>query len=438
MGDIWMAGKLEVKPIGGVALAAPPTRVCAVMLVLLAERYPGWVSRRELGDALHSESPLSKRNTAVRQTLARLKRWLPKDSVVIERDSIRLARPWRILTGGSTGLGIAPGIEHPWMDEFRRRHTPEAVVEELSPEGLLFQTVTEVAKTDRDAARSILCAAPEIALLLPARDFVWAVGATRPSSRHEPNAIEHDMLIAWASYLAADVSEALRLYLRAYSNAAKRHDIPNMAKASAQAMFALLEMGDLDSAAEWLERLTKADREQSMHLLVLNAKAAFFWNNHLISEGLATLRSADRYAKVASRVEQLHYFSNLAVLEAEAGDVTEAMNSIERARALIAGPWDRIFQWNLAIAEAVVLSLKGLAPQADEILVQAISESSHPETSISSWYLIETQAETSARSGNSLRAQTLWRSVESERYARGLALTPRLLAKKQRIFTEGR
>lgn len=433
MGDIWMAGKLEVKPQGGDALTSPPTRVSAVMLVLLAERYPEWVSRRELGDALHADSPKPKRNTAVRQTLARLKRWLPDGSVVIERDSIRLARPWRILIGGSTGLGIAPGIEHPWMDEFRRRHTPEAAVEELSPEGLLFQVVAEVAKTDRDAARSILCAAPEIALLLPARDFVWAVGATRPDSRHEPNAIEHDMLVGSASYMSADVPEALRHFLRAHSNAAKHRDIPNMAKASAQAMFALLEMGDLESAAEWLERLTKADREQTMRLLSLNAKAAFFWNSHLVPEALATLRSAERYADVASRVEQLHYFSNLAVLEAEAGEVTEAMISIERARSLIAGPWDRTFQWNLMLAEAEVRANEGNA-EANAIIDQALLETSIPEATLSNWYVRELQAEIAAKSGATAHAQTLWRQVETERTRRKLTLTPRLQARKQRIF----
>lgn len=435
MGDIWLAGRFEVRPQGGTALPPPQTKVCGVMLVLLAERYPEWVSRRELGLALHSESPATKRSAAVRQTLARLRNWLPMGSLEVEKDNLRLVRPWRLLTGDSTGFSIGPGLDHPWMDDFRSRHTPVASDETPSIEARFFEAIKAIASTDREAARSILCAAPELALLLPPRDFVWAVGATRPKSRQAPNAVEHDMLVASARVLAANLQEALRHYLRAYTAAARRHDELNMAKASAQVMFAFLEMGDLSAASEWLEKLTKADRQQSMHLLVLNAKAAFFWNSHLLPEAVATLRSAERAVKVASRVEQLHYFSNLAVLEAEAAELEPAMVSIERARGLIAGPWDRVYIWNLALAEAEVLSRMGEHKKAEEILVRAIAESNRPETLLNCWYLNEGLAEVLARSGKVNEARAIWRNIEDARQAHGLDLTARLQARKQRILT---
>lgn len=75
-------------------------------------------------------------------------------------------------------------------------------------------------------------------------------------------------------------------------------------------MFCYLELGDMASAGKWLTTLTNSDRAQSMHLLVLNAKSAFFWNNYQLPEALATMRSARDYIRTASRVEKAHFLSN--------------------------------------------------------------------------------------------------------------------------------
>ena len=89
MGDIWLAGRFEVKPMGEQSLPMPPTRACGVLLILLADRYPDWVSRREIGEVLHFDSPKPKRAAAVRQTIARLKNWLPDQALEIGADKIR-------------------------------------------------------------------------------------------------------------------------------------------------------------------------------------------------------------------------------------------------------------------------------------------------------------------------------------------------------------
>ena len=434
MGDIWLAGKVEVRPLGGSALPAPPARRCTVLLTYLAERYPNWTSRKEIGEAIHPDSTSSKRQGSVRQTLSRLRSWLPDNSIEFEQKNVRLTKPWRLLLGDAEGLMIAPGLDHPWMDEFRLRHSSEPKAQPQGSERLLFETIASLSKTNPEVARNLLCAAPEIALMLPRSELAWVIGVTKPRSRSEPNAAEHDLLIGESHLAVADIKEAIHSYLRAYKTAVNHRNVTNMARASAQVMFAFLESGDMDSATEWLERLTKADREQSMRLLVLNAKAAFFWNSHLVPEALATLRSAERYATGASRVEKLHYYANLAVLEAEAGDQEAANETIETARAMITDPSHRGFRWNLMIAEAEIRANEGNHAEANAIIDQALLETSNSEATLANWYVRELQAEVAAIAGATARAHSLWRHVESERTSRNLALTPRLQARKQRIF----
>lgn len=186
--------------LNGIVQPPPPNRLVGLLLLMLAESSPGWVSRRDLGESLYPGADLGRQAAAARQAISRLRRWLPEADVQTRRGAVRLAGRWELdfLTARgdqAQGLRIAPGTEHPWMDAFRRRQGEGAEVQPVSQERLLFEAISMVAREDHEAARNLLCGAPEIISLLPETELSWLLGVTRPKSRREPKASEHEALV---------------------------------------------------------------------------------------------------------------------------------------------------------------------------------------------------------------------------------------------------
>ncbi len=426
--------------LGGSERPAPPNRLVGMLLLLLSEAAPGWVSRRALGDSLYPGADASKQAAAVRQAFSRLRRWLPDADVQTRTGALRLGEGWTIDTTTdrgerAEGLRIAPGFEHPWMDEFRQRQGSYMITSRDTKERLLFEAIASVAQEDPETARNLLCSAAEIITILPETELSWLLGVTRPKSRLDPRASEHEGIVATVHLAAGKLRSAVQSYLRAYRIALQGRNFAAMASASSLVMFCYLELGEMESAAKWLTTLTTSDRAQTMHLLVLNAKSAFFWNNNQLTEALSTMRSARGFSRTASRAERAHYLSNLAVLEAEAGDWHASLDTIQEARTVLLGRQDRYFWSNLAVAEAEVLSLRGEFDRGLSVAEAAVRDWSGHGGVVSQWYLREAQAEIVHRQGAMQRARALWASVEADRLRECTGLTPRVAARKGRIFS---
>lgn len=434
-----LGGEFTVE-IEGVQQRPPPNRSVATLLLLLVNESGAWCSRQAVGEMLYPLLAPAKRAGAVRQAIFRLRAWLPTIGLQTEGRQLRLSDTWEMsieMGGGrtATGLQIAPDLSHPYVDALRMRLASPTEDASEGPERKLFDTVRSIALTDVEVARQILCSAPQFACLLPQSDLTWLLGLTRPQTRGATMACEHEELTAGLHVWMGQLRRARNSYLKAFRIASQIRDPAAIARTSSLVMFTLIELGEMEEAGQWLATLMASDRADSMRLLVLNAKAAFFWNNNQLDEALATMRSARSSVKRATRTEQAHYFSNLAVLEAESGLIDTATQTIAQGEALIQGPQDRGFKFNLLLARAEVESCLQHGERAAALLEAAIASAEAAGLEVMRWYLLESRAEVAYREGQMQFAHSLWRSVEADRMNECVRLTPRVLARKHRIFS---
>ncbi|MBL8060714.1 MAG: hypothetical protein JNK63_08385 [Chthonomonas sp.] len=422
----------------GEDLGPPPTQVTGAMLLFLARTPGSWVLRSELGRRFFASGLESARLNSVRQTIFRLRKWLPEGTIETSFSQVRLKCRCQIilkLPNGeqATGPQIAPMLDHPWVDEFRASWSISPGMPAPHPIQKFGELVNSLADFDAETARQALASMPLLANGLPTDVLSGLLGKARPKRLGDSFSCEYEELRGAAAFRAGQVRLARDHYLRAFKIAKRLRDPEAMARTSSQVMFHLLELGDIDQATEWLSILSSSDRADSMRLLVLNAKATFFWNNGGLSEGLATMRSAEAHLRKATRVDRIHFLANYSVLLAEANELDGSQEVIDRARSEGHPAIDLAAFFVLQMAEAESLIRSREAVRAQELLRSALINAKATQHTVAQWYLREALSEAISQQ-DPIQGQRLWLQVEKERLAECYRLTPRVLMRRRRVM----
>ena len=423
----------------GLELGGPPTRLAGVLLLCLASRGDHWSGRDELAQRLYPEQDANKASAAMRQTLSRLKSWLGSESLQVEPGRIRLTQNlWAINflgPGGSRlpGSLIAPGLSHPWVDELRTRWT-QADLRQSPVNNVPFtEAVRQAAMLDVGAARSLFQGGEVFFDSLAAPDFSELVALTRPRDSSEPLAEEHLYTEAVLCLRFPAMTQSLKLLAKAYRLAKKKGNAKVMLRAQSMYLFCLIEAGAMVDAAECLGHLEGIAERQDLTLLQMNAKAAYYWNTNQFEPALRIMLSQVDHADRYDRLQQLHFWTNLAVLAAEAGDIGLSEQAEAQARSVLLSGFDLVSEQMLTLGAGTrMIGLKRPweAIEILEKLEKSTIESNRPYAEL---YVREAKSEALALAGEKGKARASWASAIAIRRASDLHLTPRLRARGQRI-----
>lgn len=421
----------------GVPQPGPPNESVAALLVLLVDSR-GALDRRQLADTLFPGSSPENRLGALRQTLFRLRRWLPDLRVAADHSRISLLSEVHLdlrLSNGvnAVGLALADGIDHPVIARFRAVRSEEPDEGSELPEELHYRAVVSIAAVDREAARMMLCGAPSVGFLLAPGKLAHLLDLTRPAHLAEPKAIEHLEMTAIHLYWIGRIDAAVKTYLRAFKLAKSRRDGSAMARAAAYLLFLFIEWGEMGAAREWLAVLGDADRTEQQRLLLMNARASFLWNDNRLAEAVEMMRAAEPMMRSASHWDRAHYFANRAVLTSEFGDRTATAEDLAAANEAIVGRHDFASRVCVKLVEATLLAWQAEERSCRQVLEESLSMSLAAGHACGRWYTSELRAELLARFGRTEEAWRRWRTVEEDRLQSCVRLTPRLEARKRRI-----
>lgn len=423
----------------GKDLGPPPSKATAVLLAGLLARPDTWIFRDELARRLYPGKPVEDAKTALRQSISRLKEWVGADAVKIEHSRLKAARKdWLVdltLPNGQPAAApqISPGISHPWFDQMRSHWGANQDTENLSPVQNHFeQLVLDSIELDVDLARSILAGGQRIFESLEVGTQTEFLARTRPKSRSDPYAREHMEMTGTLLLRSFIVRDALAAYQRAYRMAAQARDRANAARISGLVLFTFIESGDFDSAENWNNRMRLAGG--GGQLTQINAKAAFLWNAYSLDEAIVAMKEGEAIVESADRAQQAHFWSNFAVLAAEANQRDFSELCSENARRLMNEQLDLWIKHTLLLAGGTRAMMAGNFPEAFEQLetLRRITQEQHYLIEV--LYAEEALAEANARAGDLKRAAELWRHAEKTRKGAQVRLTPRLLARKKRIM----
>lgn len=424
---------------GNIELGNPPTRLTAVLLLCLASRNDSWSGRDELAQRLYPDQDGHKSTAALRQSISRLKSWLGAAALQIEPTRIRLAPNfWTIVSLGTEGKVlpaslIAPGLNHPWVDELRTSWTrPESRTLPIN-NGPFTEAVRQAAALDVGAARSLFHGGEVFFDSLSATDFSELVSITRPMDPSEPLAEEHIYTEALLCQRYPTMAQSLKLLARAYRLAKKKGNAKVMLRSQSMYLFCLIESGAMIDAAECLSHLDGLSQRQDLTLLQMNAKAAYYWNANQYEPALETMLSqvdeADRY----DRRQQLHFWTNLTVLAAEANDIGLSEQAEQNARQVLLPGFDLVAEQMLLLGVGTrFIGLKRPWEAIDilERLESATIEANRPYAEL---YVREAKSEALALAGEKSKARSSWASAIKIRRGSDLQLTPRLRARGRRI-----
>jgi hypothetical protein len=398
------------------------------------------MSRQEIARRLYPESDSSHGLVAVRQTLLRLKGWLGTQVLEEQRGCLRLVEAlfeadWTLTNIRDTiERLIAPGLNHPWVEVIRLERQRQVGEPSNSLHQEFTRTVETVAEADRDAARCILAGGHEILKSLELPVASRLLGLTEPKHRWDPCAFEHSEMRGQLYYHLGAVKMACKAQARSFRLAGQQRSQSKMARAAALTMFAELESGSMDEAWGWMVRVSTFNRVSSLNLLLVNAHAAFLWNSNRVGEAIEAMIKARATIHSVDRAQTVHYWSNLALLAAEAGNTPLAFEAEGQATSRMVPQLDYNFASTLSLARVTSLMASGNAEEARSIFLNARLASEKRGHRIGYWYATEGYAESLAHVGQVKLAAKVWGEVEAARSSANLKLTPRLAARKARIL----
>ncbi|MCO5297799.1 MAG: hypothetical protein M9921_13175 [Fimbriimonadaceae bacterium] len=435
---IQVGGQLTVA-CGDVPLPPPPSKTVAVLLLGLCQRGQRWSHRAEIAGNLYPQGDPSRARIALRQAVLRLRRWIGPDRLESNTEHLRLAPgTWRLSVAPATDMALdrvhlVPDLEHPWVDAMRAQWSPAEPPRATDRLEAFAQVVEAFAGGDPDVARAILLGGRAAALQLPPDRLAGLLALVRPRDRRDLWTLEFFLVQAelyhrtasWATSLAA-ASKAIRL---AHHRKSRAGAVSGMAKA----LFTLCEMGQLGAAQEMgraLASSTGASRDGEAG----NALACLDWD---LGDYGGALRHMDTMARIESswdRATRLHFWTNFAVLAAEAREEMLALRCFGEAQALQLPGEQGASRGMVSVARARLAELSG-NPEAGRVLLAQeipIAEAAGWRTDV--LYLLEALAEMEFACGAHESAVATWRRYHGMRRATGSRPTPRYYARRARAL----
>lgn len=397
------------------------------------------MSRAELATTLFPKSSRARQSGALRQALHRLRSWLPDLAISATRARVRLEEKVEIhpdLEALDPTLlpRLAIGLHHPVFAQLRSLGETKPVASAHAVEDHFFEAIRLMAAEDREAARQMLCGAPSITGLLSTSQLSALISLTRPNRKLDTMAVEHQELNAWLSYRLGLISEAVGKQRQARKWAVERGDKLAESRTTAYLLFHLIEAGQMEEATNWLDELNRSDRSAENRLLILNARAALFWNAGELEQSLNLMRAAEPDARLSSKWEIAHYHANLAVLLSEMRRQDEARLALETAERSIVGRHD---VHSIACGHLVRMVLAAAdrdLPGLHQIRQAGLSHTEESTNEVARWYVNELYSELLIEFGEFEAAQRVWSAVEAARRSGGGQLTPRLTRRKAIIW----
>lgn len=378
--------------------------------------------------------PISSR-TALRQTLRRLRYWLGDGVLSITAKTIAARGTWLLDPVAESRLGAGSAYDHPFFKRIDLAPNPVPFDESRPLDGFA-DTVRYTAGLDIDSARAVLLGARSFTQSLPLRQCRELLSLTKPHSRRDPLAFEHCELDATVHMQSGEFGEARRAIqrgLRIATHARRHRDI---VRANVWGLFLALESGDLETGRGIVSFLQPELHRHRM--LVQNGMVAYHWNTGEIGQALELAKSMEGPSKGEPRLDRLHFWSNSAVLAAEAGDDGFFERALGQAEALLLPGLDAPARANLTLALAI--QLRSVSPE-DSVRTLLKERARYQEKgwTLHALYLSEALALSRLAAGDLSGAASTWQSASLSRRQLGCRPTPRLLAMKRRItFGEDR
>lgn len=407
--------------VDGQEVGVAPNERVAALAMLIGQRAGDCVPRRALARQIHPSSEVSDPMGALRQTLLRLRNWLGRDVLAADAKSISAVGRWTIETAVRENEFPASAYRHPVFEPYRAKTDVDGLPKVLRQ---FDEAVRSVALVDRAEARGMLVGAQGVIRSFPPAAMLDLLEVTRPQRPSDILAFEHAELTCWALTAACLLDEAEEVMRRALANARRLKRPAQVARALALLLFNALETGNLKYADQLLGTISG---EFGHHrLLVDNAMIAHAWNTGRLDRALEMARERGRTIRKETVSDRVHFWSNMAMLAAEAGDVQTAIQSALAGESLLAEGLHAQARWNLRLAR-----LRVLAESDPAHAVTGLEEAAqvlHSEGRfLQEAYARELLAVALRRAGEVLAAREAWKSSESARLSRGWKLNPRLL-----------
>jgi len=406
---------------------APNERVAALAL-LIGQRAGDTLPRRALARQIHPSSEVSDPMGALRQTLLRLRNWLGRDALAADAKSIAALGRWTIETAVRENELPASAYRHPVFEPYRSESDPEGLPKVLQQ---FDEAVRLVALVDRGEARGRLGGAPGVIRSFPPASGLALLEVSPPQRPSDVLAFEHAELTCWALNAAGLLDEAEELMRRSLANARRLNRPAQVARALALLLFNSLETGNLKYAEQLLG--TISGKFGHHRLLVDNAMIAYAWNTGRLDRALEMARDRARAIRKETVSDRVHFWSNMAMLSAEAGDAQTAIQSALAGESLLAEGLHAQARWNLRLARLQVLvesdpvhAVVGLEQVADLLQVEG--------RFLQEAYAREALAVALAQAGEVSAAREAWRASEAARLSRGWKLNPRHLRIRALVY----
>jgi len=329
---------------------------------------------------------------------------------------------------------IAPGLMHPWVEAVRLQWAPPVQPVPSGGAADFAAAVRSVAFTDPDTARRILVGGTTMANCLPVDTVGALLGLTKPKDRRDPVAIEYLEMQRFLFERLGFFAEAKATATRAYRWASLQRKPGDMIRAGALLCFMEIEDGQMGEAAAWVDFLQHSLKADTRSLLFCNAKAAYLWNMNRLDEAVAQMGQAIRRVPSADRETRLHFWTNFAVLCAEASVWEQGADALTEARSLAIPGLDLMSIMTQDLAEATTLMAEREAGAAVKLLEGIQSTAVDRGFELPHWYATEAMAEALTIEGRVSEGKRVWAGIQAHRLGRCARLTPRLLARRSRIM----
>jgi hypothetical protein len=407
--------------VDGQAMGPAPNERTAALAMLIGQRFGDRLPRRALARQIHPSSEVTDPMAALRQTLLRLRNWLGRNALEADAKSIAARGSWIIEAAVRDNEIPASAYRHPVFDSYR---TPLSRIGLPSVLQQFDDAVRAVASVDRTEARGMLVGAPGVIRSFPPQAMLDLLDVSRPRRPSEAFAFEHSELVCWALSAAGLLDEAEEVMRHALATAKRLNRPVQVARAQALLLFIALETGNLRQADQLLNAI--AGDFGHHRLLVDNAMIAYAWNTGRLDQALSMARERSTTIRRETVTDRIHFWSNLAVLAAEAEDVQAALQAAATGESLLPEGLHAQARWNLRLARLRVLAESD--PQHSvEGLAAAVRDLHEQGRWLQEAYAREALAVALCKSGDRQGAEHEWRVAEEARMSRGWRLNPRHL-----------
>lgn len=415
----------------GVQIGPWPCESALILLWGLAHEGTRWSARSEVAAKLFPAGDQAKRMNALRQCILRLRNWIGDDELEVHPRFIRLSPgKWslEIEEGEAADLcEIIPWIEHPWIDEIRRRRRTAAARSAVSPMAGLIHSIEQVAKDDVDAARGLFVSAYDLADSFSVQEFYDLASILRPLQTASPFAAEFRIACAWMSYRNGHIEESVR-QAKLAEQSTQRPEV--LAHAASLRYYAGIERNDDKEIAAARRRLL----ETNLAYNIDHIDMCLFWNKGLFAEAIEARNKAITRLHESPRNHQLNFWLNSGYFASDYGDRGACREACEEAAKLIVPSLDGGHLITYHNVQAKMHLLEHNADAAQRSLGEARDIFRRFGRKISALYIQETQSEVTAALGQYERARAEWGGFFQRRRSIGMSITARLQRQQSRVL----